>query len=190
MIPLTQRFSSASCFTLTSQQRKCFVWYLSVKRCVAGLPSLITHHQVRQRYTKQTQEGGGGGRKCSFSQTDEWLRFQTQSLWSKLIGCNWPVKYFLMLWPCKIHCSCAWTGMLQSAAKSPLMTTFKCGFYSPSVLCFDFLSYVMKLFTCGAALLCLSSKTIGFCFDTANVSFSQSKIPTKIAACVFCKNAF
>lgn len=82
-----------------------------------------------------------------------------------------------MLWPCKIHCSCTLTGTLQSAAKSPLVTTLKCGLYSPSVLCFDIFSYVMKLFTCGAALLFLSYKTIGFCFDTANVFFSQSKIP-------------
>ena len=36
-------------------------------------------------------------------QTDVWLRFQTQSSWSKLIVCNWLVKYFLMPSPCRIQ---------------------------------------------------------------------------------------
>lgn len=51
-------FSLVFCFKLISQERKCFVWYLSVKRSVAGLPSLITHCRVRPRYMKQTQEEG------------------------------------------------------------------------------------------------------------------------------------
>lgn len=56
LIPPALLFSSESCFMLTSQERKCFVWYLSVKRSAAGLPSLITHHHVRLCYMKQAQE--------------------------------------------------------------------------------------------------------------------------------------
>lgn len=110
LIPLTRHFSSVSRFTLTSRWRKCFAWYLSVKRSAGR--SAKSHYSP----SCSTQEGGNnwgsrgerqGKKTLVLSQTDEWLRCQTQSSWSKLIGCNWLVKYFLMPRPCRIHCSCA-----------------------------------------------------------------------------------
>lgn len=110
-------------------------------RCLTEL-----HKANPVRRKKQERDRG---RKCSYCQTGEWLRFQTQSLWSKLIGCNWSVKYFLMLWPCRIHCSCTLFNRCAPIMwkKWQLVTTLNCGFYTTSVLCLDFFSCVVKLYT-------------------------------------------
>lgn len=65
-------------------------------------PCLAVLHEACPRRRQRTQRK----KMFIFLQTDEWLRFQTQSSWSKLIGCNWLLKYFLMPWPCGAHSSC------------------------------------------------------------------------------------
>lgn len=62
-------------------------------------------HEANPRMRKKLRRERQRRKMLILSQTDEWLSFQTQSSWSKLIGCNWLVKYFLMARPCRIHCS-------------------------------------------------------------------------------------
>lgn len=75
-----------SCSWLTPRRRKCFVWYLSVRRTVASLPSLISQRPRSAFPATRTREKEN---VCAARDIRVTGRFQSHSSWSKLIGSNW-----------------------------------------------------------------------------------------------------
>lgn len=140
--PLTHCFPSVSCSWLTSRRRKCFVWYLSVRRTVASLPSLISQRPRSAFPATRTREKEN---VCAARDIRVTGRFQSHSSWSKLIGSNW----LLNISVCLATLNCARYTLYNGYAPPVIwkkydsfVTKLKCGFFTTSVLYFDFVSCV------------------------------------------------
>lgn len=135
-------------------------------------PCSAVLHEASPRMSKK--HGRQRKKICILPQKDKRLRSQVQSSWSKLIGYNWLVKYFLMPWPCRSCCSCTLFNRCAPIIwkKWHFVTMLKCGFaqHLSRVL---ILSCALKVFTDELAAQSTSKlqHTHFFCSVSATVLF-------------------